>query len=376
MSTIVVVNKDGIIVRRFEGLFTHYTPEGKMIKPKSYAELRQLEEYSENQKKIKALLEEQKALEEQKKQEFKRNEAWTKAVEETFRSLHRQGHETYIPGKAAGLMEQWQQSAGALRGEAYAAEAARIRREGLGLLEVLQQKKLEHLTGRAALFARTETLRQELWETACLEISAGEGETSWAEEIGARIKKEVTAMEQELEAICGRISTADPEQVLADNRALEAMEEKLGSLPEETERAFAQQLAREDEMRRIARDLRGSGWKLLELQRGETIHDDCCLFVQGSRGQKATIRFCLEGTVEIISHFQEDAERTREGLQQLVLGTIRAAGEKATGTCLDEQPRPRSAALPELLTEDAEQTLADALLGKTVVKQEGKRETR
>ena len=341
MSKAYVIDKDGIIIEEVYVICAHHTPKGKMIKPKSDAEDRMLVEFSNLQKKIKALTEEMKQLEVQMIKEAEVNDAYTQKVEELFEKLQGQEHECYIPGQLVALMEQWQQNSAALSGEAYAAEAARIRRKGLGLMEVLQQKKLEHLTGRAALMARVASLQEEIWEQSNLEIQieTDAGMESWEAEIDQRTKGALTGMKQELDAISARISTADPAQVLADDRLLEAMEERLSTLPDAARRIFAQQVSREEEMERIAQRLEKNGWELLELQRGESLHDDCSLFIQGAGQKKAAIRFQLDGKVEIISHFQEDAFRSRERLQQLVLETIRENGEKAKGTCMDGQPQ-------------------------------------
>lgn len=335
------IDKDGIIIEQLTVLGSYHYPGGKVIKPKDAEEERKLVEFSDLQKKIKALTEEMKQLEVQKQKEAELNDAYTQNVEEMFEKLQGQEHELYIPGQLVALMEQWQQNSAVLSGEAYIAEAAQIRRKGLGLMEVLQQKKLEHLTGRAALMARVASLREELWEQSNLEIQieTDAGVESWAAEIDQRTKGALTRMKQELDAISARISTDDPAQVLADNQLLEAMEERLGALPDEAKKVFAQQISREEEMERIAQRLEDNGWELLELKRGESLHDDCSLFIQGAGQKKAAIRFQLDGNMEIISHFQEDAFRTREGLQQLVLETIRESGEKAKGTCTDDLPQ-------------------------------------
>lgn len=378
MSTIYTINTEGIIVEQHVGFFTHYTPKGKMVKPRDSREEKILLEYSRNQQKIKALLEERKALEEQKKREFTRVETYTREVEDIFLRLQKQEHDLYIPGRLLPLLEQWRQASSRLDGDAYIAEAARVRREGLALMECLQQAKLEHLTGRAAVLGRIDSLRKELWTLSGLEFQAEteDGPESWEAEVDLRTKGALTAMEKELNEISDRIATADPAGVQEDNALLEAMEEKLMDLPALAKQVYARQVVREEEMERIAQRLEDSGWELLELLRGESIHDECSLFIQSGRGEKASIRFSLEGTVEIVSQFQENSFRTRERLQQLVLETIRDGGEKAKGTCMDHQP-PAAAWARETVPEEESfvpHQRQPSVRQITTEKQEGKRE--
>ena len=339
MSKVIVVNDKGIIVERTYATASYRSPKGKTIKPQSEWELKQYEKYSDLQIQIQETLVQLREVQLQMEKAAQHLNAYTLKVEDIFSRLQSQEHECYAPGQVIELMEQWQRDSAQLTGEAYAAGAARVCRKGLGILAGLQQKKLEHLTARAAAVARIESLRQNMYELTNLEIEVetSEGTESWEADIDLRTRGRLTAMEKELDEISRRIYTGDPAKTEADNRQLEEMEQELNRLPDEARQVFAAQLHREDEMQRIAQRLEDSGWELLELQRGETLHDDCYLYIQGSRKEKATIRFCLDGMMEIVSHFQEDAFRTRENLRQLVMDTIEEGGEKANSRCLDEE---------------------------------------
>lgn len=339
MSKAYIIDKDGIIIDEVYVMTTHKTSKGKMIKPKSAAEDRMLVEYSNLQKKIKALLEEMKQVEAEKEQESTISDSYTRKVEEIFTQLQAQEHEQFVPGQLLALMEQWSESSGKLSGQAYLAESGRVRRKGIALLETLQEKKLEYLTAQAAAAAQIATLREELQELSRQEMCIGEegvGDGLYAD-MDQYVGGTITELEEKLDDISIRIFRDDPPRLQQDLQELEALSQRLDQLPEDARRAFACQISRETEMQRIAERLESSGWELLELQRGESIYDDCCLFIQGSGVRKAAIRFQFDGRVEIISHFQEDAYGTRNMLQQLVLETIQESGEKAKGKCMDAQ---------------------------------------
>lgn len=379
MSTAFIVDKDGIIIEEVVVLFTHWTPKGKMIKPSSPEEEQMLRAYSEHQQKLKALREEMIALESVIKQEQERSDISSQKVEETFAQIQAQEHEMYIPGELVALMEQWQRSSAGLSGEAYLSEAASVRRKGLGLLEKLQHNKLEHMTAQSAAAAKINAMCQQLKEMEILEIQmeTSEGMESVDADIDRNTKGGLTELFKALDVIGARIFDESPAKVEADLRELEALEKRLIALPEESNHVFAQRLTRENEMQRIAQRLEDNGWELLELQRGETIHDDCSLFIQGADGQKAFLRFQLDGRIEIISHFQEDAYKTREKLQQLVLETVKETGEKAKGKCMDgqtETPQGLPCAEQELQTTDkpeAAQVQRAVLQKEQGVKQHG-----
>lgn len=353
MSKVIVVNEKGIIVERTYATASYRSPKGKTVKPQSDWELEQYERYSALQVQIQETLVQLREVQLQMEKAAQHLNAYTLKVEDIFSRLQSQEHECYAPGQVVELMEQWQRDSAQLTGEAYAAGAARVCRSGLGILEGLQQKKLEHLTARSAAAARIEALRQNLYELTLLQIDVetSEGTESWDADIDLRTKGRLTAMEKELDEISRRIYTGDPAQTQADNGLLEKMEQELSRLPDEARQVFAAQLHREDEMQRIAQRLEDSGWELLELQRGETLHDDCYLYIQGSRMEKATIRFCLDGMMEIVSHFQEDAFRTRENLRQLVMDTIEEGGEKAKSRCLDEEQEQAAAGVAQPMAE-------------------------
>ena len=226
--------------------------------------------------------------------------------------------------------------------------------------------------------ARIESLRQEVHELENmeLEIETTEGKESLAAEIDQHTNGALTAISKELDAISSRISTGDPTSVYGDSQLLEKIEKKLSTLPELSKLVFAQRVCREEKMQRIAQRLEDNGWETLELQRGESFWDECSLFIRGSRGETAAIRFRLEGKVEIISHFREDAYKTREHLQQLVLETIREGGEKAKGTCLDDLPAEQPASMTESLPEELHPEQPMQQLRRTVSRQEGAFETR
>lgn len=379
MSTAFIVDKDGIIIEEVVVLFTHWTPKGKMIKPSSPEEEQMLRAYSEHQQKLKSLREEMIALESVIKLEQERSDISSQKVEETFAQIQAQEHETYIPGELVALMEQWQRSSAGLSGEAYLSEAASVRRKGLGLLEKLHHNKLEHMTAQSAAAAKINAMCQQLKEMEILEIQmeTSEGMESVDADIDRNTKGGLTELFKALDVIGARIFDESPAKVEADLRELEALEKRLIALPEESKHVFAQRLTRENEMQRIAQRLEDNGWELLELQRGETIHDDCSLFIQGADGQKAFLRFQLDGRIEIISHFQEDAYKTREKLQQLVLETVKETGEKAKGKCMDgqtETPQGLPCAEQELQTTDkpeAAQVQRAVLQKEQGVKQHG-----
>ena len=378
MSKAYVIDKDGIIIKEVTAMGSYHYFGRKVVKPKSDIEDKMLVEYSRLQKNIKALQEEMKELEVQKKREQEYKEVYTQKVEDIFSRLEQQDHETYIPGKVTELMRLWQQRSAVFTSDGYAAEAAQIRRTGLGLLELLQKRKLEHLTAQSAAMARIESLRQEVYELENLEleIETTEGRESLAAEIDQYTNGALTAISKELDAISGRIGTGDPTSVNKDTQLLETIEKKLSTLPELSKRVFAQQVCREEEMERIAQQLEDNGWEILELQRGESFWDECSLFIQGSQGEMAAIRFCLDGKVEIISHFREDIYKTREHLQRLVLESIQESGEKAKGTCLDDLPTEQLASMTESLQEELYPEHPMLQLCKTVSKQEGVTETR
>lgn len=353
MSKVIVVNEKGIIVERTYASASYRSPKGKTVKPQSDWELEQYERYSDLQIQIQETLVQLREVQLQMEKAAQHRNAYTLKVEDVFSRLQSQEHECYAPGQMMELMEQWQRDSAQLTGEAYTAGAARVCRSGLGILEGLQQRKLEHLTARSAAAARIEALRQNLYELTLLQIDVetSEGTESWDADIDLRTKGRLTAMEKELDEISGRIYTGDPAKTEADNRLLEEMEQELSRLPDEARRVFAAQVHREDEMQRIAQRLEDNGWELLELQRGETLHDDCYLYIQGSRKEKATIRFCLDGMMEIVSHFQEDTFRTRENLRQLVMDTIEEGGEKAKSRCLDEEQEQAAAGVAQPMAE-------------------------
>lgn len=200
-------------------------------------------------------------------------------------------------------------------------------------MERLQKNKLEHLTAQSAAMARIDSLRQEIRELEglMLEIKTNEGKESVDAEIDKHTNGALTEISKELDDISIRIETDDPARVQEDNERLDAMEKRLSSLTEHAKRVFIQKVFREEEMQRVAERLENCGWDLKELQRGKSLQDECCLFIQGSRGEKATIRFCLDGTVEVVSSFLEDSNKTRASLQHLVLQTIRENSKNAKG---------------------------------------------
>ena len=131
MSKAYVIDEDGIIIKEVTAMGSYHAFGRKVIKPQSAIEDKMLVEYSELQKKIKALQEEMKELEVQKKRDQEYKEAYTQKVEDIFSRLEQQDHDIYIPGEVTELMRRWQQSSAVFTSDGYAAEAAQIRRKGL-----------------------------------------------------------------------------------------------------------------------------------------------------------------------------------------------------------------------------------------------------
>lgn len=146
----------------------------------------------------------------------------------------------------------------------------------------------------------------------------------------------LSRLSDRLDKLSAAFQSSEPEHVRKTMQQLVEMEAALEALPASARKAFLQLTIRQELAQSVINSLSESGWSVsLEEEGNASVATR--ITAENAIGNKAAVIFACDGQIYLETPgFTESA---RNVLQQLVLGTLQNSGAKnATGCCLDSQP--------------------------------------